>query len=59
MLELLLKLVFLTPLKIHNTNTQDLNPRSSSDNDHQSVLTHVMMEIEPGEKSSRHSCDPV
>jgi hypothetical protein len=31
---------------------QDLNPRTCTVNDHPSVLTHEMMEIEPGEKST-------
>ena len=38
-----------TPLKIHVTNEQDLNPRFYTVNDHPSVLTHEMMVIEPGE----------
>jgi hypothetical protein len=47
------QLVFLTPLTIHDTNIHDLNPWSSSDNSHPSVLTNEMMEIEHGEKPCR------
>ncbi len=34
------------------TSEQDLKPRPSSVNDHPSVLSHEMMTIEPGEKST-------
>jgi hypothetical protein len=34
-----------TPMTIHTTNEQDLNPRSYTVNDHHSVLTHEMMKI--------------
>ena len=39
-----------TTLTIHETNEQDLNPRSYSVNDHPSVLVDEILEIEPGEK---------
>ena len=38
-----------TPLTIHATNEQDLNPRPCTVNDHPSVLVHEMMVIDPGE----------
>jgi hypothetical protein len=40
-----------TPMTFHATSEQDLNPRTSTVNDHPAVLTHEMMVIEPGEKS--------
>ena len=38
-----------TPLTIHATNEQDLNPRTCPVNDHPSVLVDEMLVIEPGE----------
>ena len=38
-----------TPLTIHVTNEQDLNPRSFAVNDHPFVWTNEMLTIEPGE----------
>jgi hypothetical protein len=38
-----------TPKTFHTTSEQDLNPRPCTGNYHPSVLTHEMMEIEPGE----------
>ena len=34
------------------TSVQDLNPRTSLDNDHESVLAYEMVVIEPGENSN-------
>ena len=42
-----------TPLTIHATNEQDLNPRPCAVNDQPSVLADEMMAIEPGEKPTR------
>ena len=39
-----------TPLTIHATNEQDLDPRPCTVNDHLSVFAHKMMVIDPGEK---------
>ena len=44
------KLALHTPLTIHATYEQDLNPRPCSVNDHPSVQTDDMMVIEPSEK---------
>ena len=38
---------------IKTTSVQDLDPRSSSNNPHESVLTHEMEAIEQGENPSR------
>jgi hypothetical protein len=43
-----------TPNTFHSTSEQDLNPRPYSVNDHPSVLSHEMMVIESGEKSTHH-----
>ena len=48
------KLTLRTPLTIDSTKEQDLDPQSSSNIDHPSVLTHEMMTIEPGENPSRN-----
>jgi hypothetical protein len=47
------QLAFRTPLTIHGTNEQDLNPRSWEANAHASVMAHEMMVIESGEKPTR------
>ena len=44
------QLALRTPLTIHTTNEQDLNPQSCVINDHPSVLVDEMMVIDPGEK---------
>ena len=38
---------------IRTTSVQDLNPRTCTDNAHESVLTHEMVTIEPDENPSR------
>ena len=43
------QLALRTPMTIHATNEQDLNPRTCTVNDHPSVLAHEMMEIDPGD----------
>ncbi len=47
------QLALRTPMTIHATNEQDLNPRPCTVNDHPSVLAHEMMTIEPSEKPTR------
>ena len=47
---MLAQLALHTPLTIHATNEQALNPRPCTVNDHPSVLAREMMVIEPGEK---------
>ena len=42
-----------TPLTIHTTIEQDLNPRSCTVNDCPPVLVDEMLVIEPGEKPKR------
>jgi hypothetical protein len=44
------QLALRTPMTFHVTSEQDLNPRTSTVNDHPVVLTHEMMVIDPGEK---------
>ena len=48
------QLILLTPLTIDATKEQDLDPRSCSNIEHPFVVSHEMMVIEPGEKSSRN-----
>ena len=47
------QLVFHKHQTMKTTRVQDLDPRSYTDNDHESVLTHDMTVIEPSEFPSR------
>ena len=50
---MLQQLVFHKRQTIKTTRVQDLDPRTCSDNDHESVLAHEMTAIEPTEIPSR------
>ncbi len=50
---MLQQMVFHKRQTIKVTRVQDLDPRPSDDNDHESVLTHEMTTIEPSEIPSR------